>query len=186
MKFFLSIVFVLLTKLLSAQSSSTPDSSYERLIKSMNPKAYAQIGHSYPKFSFKVNEKIISNEMLKGKVIFINFWFEGCHPCIAEMDALNELFDTLKNRNDFMFLSFSKDDVETVKRVQQKFKLKYDVISATDQECMRLNLDSGYPTSIIIDKAGIMKFYHTGGPIDKEKARQRVIGILLPEIQSLL
>jgi hypothetical protein len=45
---------------------------------------------------------------------------------------------------------------------------------------------SGYPTSIVLDKTGTIKYIHVGGPIEKDGATDRVMEILLPEIQTLL
>ena len=38
-----------------------------------------------------VNKKPFSDSDLKNQVVVINFWFEKCPPCIAEMPELNNL-----------------------------------------------------------------------------------------------
>ncbi len=50
------------------------------------------IGCKAPDFNVKKNdgESLKLND-LKGKVVVINFWFEACPPCIAELPALNQL-----------------------------------------------------------------------------------------------
>ena len=126
----------------------------------------------------------INNDSLKGKVVLINFWFEGCHPCLAEFDALNELALKLKENKDFEFISFTWDNAETIKRVKEKYRLQFKVYYS--KECSRLNLRLGYPTTMILDRNGIIKYVMNGGSLDPEKAREFVLTTLLPKIQQEL
>src|SRR5688572_18237831 len=41
------------------------------------------IGKGFPAFNaLSIQGENYSDEMLSGKVVFINFWFESCPPCI--------------------------------------------------------------------------------------------------------
>src|SRR5579872_1254530 len=42
----------------------------------------------------------LTNELCKGKVVFMDFWFEGCRGCREEFGKLNESYDSLKNNPD--------------------------------------------------------------------------------------
>jgi thiol-disulfide isomerase/thioredoxin len=180
----LSAIFLLMTASLFAQSKPTMMSG--NIDSLLCPKGYTAIGQPYLTFKLTSQNKMIDNESLHGKVVFINFWFEGCHPCMAEMEALNELFEKTKNNKDFVFISLTWDNPETIKRVKEKYGLGFDVFSASDKECQRLNFGCGYPTSIILDKKGSVKYRHSGGSLKKEEAREFVVTTLLSEIQSLL
>lgn len=149
-------------------------------------KASEIIGKPFPDFVAANEEGKVNNDNLKGKVVLINFWFEGCHPCLAEFGALNELAQKLKGYKDFEFISFTWDNKETIKRVKKKYKLQFKVFQAAAQECMRLNQNSGYPTTIILDRQGIIKYWKMGGMIETEKAREYVTEILLPKITEEL
>ena len=70
-------------------------------------KSKEAIGKPFPKFVAANEESKISNDSLLGKVVLINFWFEDCHPCLAEFEGLNELAQTLKENKDFEFISFN-------------------------------------------------------------------------------
>ena len=111
MKLLFSPICLLITCLSFAQTPAFDDIDDSLFLKQFYPAAYAQIGHPFQKFSFTENGKTFNNDSLKGKVVFINFWFEACHPCILEMDALNELFEKLKDNKDFMFVSLSIDKI---------------------------------------------------------------------------
>jgi cytochrome c biogenesis protein CcmG, thiol:disulfide interchange protein DsbE len=142
------------------------------------------IGKPFPTFVAANEQGKINNDSLKGKVVLINFWFEGCHPCLEEFGALNELAEKLKGNKDFEFISFTWDNAETIKRVKEKYQLQFKVFYS--KECSRLNLKFGYPTTIILDRQGIIKYLVCGGSLDPEKAREFVMTTLLPKVQQEL
>jgi thiol-disulfide isomerase/thioredoxin len=144
------------------------------------------IGKHFPKFFASNNEGQINNDSLLGKVVLINFWFEGCHPCLAEFDALNELAEKLKPDKEFEFISFTWDNAETIKRVKEKYGLRFKVFFADANECRRLNQNTGFPVSIILDRQGIIKYLVCGGSTDTKIAREFVMSTLLQEIQKEL
>jgi thiol-disulfide isomerase/thioredoxin len=61
--------------------------------------------------SKQFQEKRIETKDLEGKVIVINLWFTTCHPCIAELPALNKLVKEYKDKN-VVFLGLSTDTKE--------------------------------------------------------------------------
>src|SRR5437762_1839939 len=67
----------------------------------MKAKANQILGKPFPHFVAANEKGKISNDSLIGKVVLINFWFEGCQPCIAEFDALNELAQKLTENKNF-------------------------------------------------------------------------------------
>lgn len=150
----------------------------------LQAKTREAIGKPFPTFVAANEQGTINNDSLKGKVVLINFWFEGCHPCLAEFGALNELAEKLKGNNDFEFISFTWDNAETIQRVKQDYNLQFKVFYS--KECSRLNLQFGYPTSIVLDRQGIIKYLVCGGSLDKEKAREFVMTTLLSKIQQEL
>ncbi|HQH42008.1 MAG TPA: TlpA disulfide reductase family protein, partial [Bacteroidales bacterium] len=128
----------------------------------MCPSGHASVGQPYMEFKIENETSSIDNQALKGKIVFINFWFEGCHPCLAEMEALNELYKKMSGNKDFLFISLTWDNADAIKRVKDKFGLAFDAFSASRAECQRLNFGCGYPTSIILDKSGIVRYRHSG------------------------
>lgn len=187
MKFICSLFFFLSTSICFAQPASPADTNpLDSVFRIQYPKVYAQIGQPYLPFGFKVGDKVITNNSLAGKVVLINFWFEACEPCMAEMNGLNHLFDSLKDKETFQFISLTRDNEDAVKRVRKRFKVDFPVICTTDIECRRLNFGSGYPASIVLDKTGTIRYIHVGGYSRQKDATQHVMTTILPEIQSLL
>lgn len=174
----------LLAHLGYGQSSSS--SSNFNVDSFLTVKRTAPLGKRFPTFTATSGKQNVSNEILKDKVVLINFWFEGCRPCMAEMEALNELQRQLKANKDFLFVSFTWENPEAIKRVKEKYGLTFSVLEISEGECKRLNFDNGYPTNIILNRNGTIEYLHNAGSLDKEKAREFIMTTLLEEIKTVL
>lgn len=74
----------------------------------------------FPKFSCTIDSVLYNSETLKGKITFINFGFAACAPCVAEIDALNEIYSKQKGNTYFNFLSISVDDPQAINMFIEK------------------------------------------------------------------
>jgi peroxiredoxin len=144
------------------------------------------IGKSFPDFKAKFNGRIISKDSLRGKVVFINFWFEACPPCIAELSALNELYKKFSTNRNFEFISFTYEKPERVLLLKKKYHIRYKVASVSSQECYRLNQNNGFPTSIVLDKDGVIKDLFTGGDTDRIEAGKFIVSTVYKSIDETL
>ena len=140
------------------------------------------INKPFPAFSVLDNITTIDNNYLKGKTIFVNFWFEACPPCIAEFDALNKMYNKLKDKRNFEFISFTYETKEKIEEIKRKYKIQYKILSISREECYRLNNNNGFPTNMIVDSLGLIKYLISGGSIDKDKARELIMNTIYPEI----
>ena len=157
---------------------------YDAYLKNQREK---YIGVQYPAFYVKTSDGyIFSNADLANKVVFINFWFENCAPCSAEIDGFNEMFAKLKDKSNFLFVSFTFDPDSTIKKLIAKYNIEYKVIHLDRPACYRLNFNNGFPTSFILDNKGIIRFFKAGGEIDKIKATEAVLTEIYPQILALL
>jgi peroxiredoxin len=142
-------------------------------------------GKQIPDFSVTtISGKKIKTEELRGKVLVINFWFIDCHPCIAELPALNKLADDYKDKN-VVFLAIT---YETIKRLNADFfpKYKFDFTMVSEAgSVIKMFGGTGYPTTYIIDKKGKIKEAWAGGPTD-EKAETEAYLKSKPIIDELL
>ena len=149
-------------------------------------KEMESIGKLFPAFEANFNGHTLTKDSLQGKVIFINFWFEACPPCVAELDALNNLYKKFRPFRDFQFISFSYESPADILLLKKKFKIEYPVVSVNRQECYRLNQNNGFPTSIILDRQGIIRFLYTGGSTDKKEAADFIAGTVYHSLESTL
>lgn len=186
MRFFLSMLCLLLTVFISGQpvEKGNVPTSFEAFQKMQNEKF---AGKEYPRFFIKLPDaSSFSNTDLTDHTVFINFWFEACAPCMAEMEGLNELYAKLAGNPNFKFVSFSFDPDSTIQRLVEQLNIKYKVIHLDKAECYRLNFQSGFPSSFILDKKGKISYYKMGGVLDKEKATKAIMTEIYPKITALL
>jgi cytochrome oxidase Cu insertion factor (SCO1/SenC/PrrC family) len=162
------------------------------LTDSIRGKAMSQNGYVDTKLTFgdfsgtTTDGKIFTQESLKNKITFINFWFEHCAPCIAEIDALNNLYNKYKNNPGFQFISISFEKNEDIKRIAKKYHIEYPVISLERDKIDPLIFNLGFPTNIIVDQAGKISYMKSGSSLEKERIQQEFDKVLSKHIERVL
>ncbi|TCD12860.1 TlpA family protein disulfide reductase [Pedobacter frigidisoli] len=78
------------------------------------------VGKELPNFKgLTINKKPFSKSDLKNQIVVINFWFEKCPPCIAEMPELNDLVRKYAGNN-IRFIGITHDSPQSAKRFQKR------------------------------------------------------------------
>lgn len=94
-----------------------------------------------------------------GKVLFINFWFTRCPPCIVEMPYLNQLQESYVDQ-DVEFLSFAPEQGVEIERFLERFAFNFRHFPGA------LNFikpfGRSYPKNILVDKNGIIRHIGDG------------------------
>lgn len=112
------------------------------------------IGKSLPTFNgVTVNNKPFSNIDLKNQVVVINFWFEKCPPCIAEMPELNNFVDKYGKKS-VRFIGITHDGPASAKRFQKRNGYQYEIVSLSKDEIRKLNINHGFPSNVLVGKDG--------------------------------
>lgn len=110
-----------------------------------------QEGETARSFSARaLDDKQISLDNLKGKVVVLNFWFIGCPPCMAEIPKLNDLKDKFKSDN-VVFVALTADDEHSVRKFLASQKFDYNMIADAKPALDSFGF-SGYPKNIVIGK----------------------------------
>ncbi|WP_316799296.1 TlpA disulfide reductase family protein [Pedobacter frigidisoli] len=97
----------------------------------------------------------------KDKVIVLNFWFINCPPCRSEIPQLNELVEQYKDNKDVIFLAIATDDRYDLKNFIKTNPFQYNIVDSGRSIAEKYNLRL-YPTHVVIDKNGIIKFGTVG------------------------
>jgi thiol-disulfide isomerase/thioredoxin len=116
-----------------------------------------------PDFSFTSHERqLISNSSLRGKVVLLDFWGTWCPPCRESVPTLRDLQKKYAGKG-FELVSVSSDDDEDVWRAfieAQKMNWS-EYIDLSGEVLSAFNVES-FPTYVVLDKDGVMRFRQSG------------------------
>ncbi len=120
------------------------------------PTATSSNGGSFletPSFSVRdLSGRSYTLSELRGKIVVLKFWFTACPPCIKEIPELNLLVDAYRGE-EVVFLGMSTDDAAKTQRFLNRIPFKYNIVPNSKSLADQF-LVFGYPTHIVIDKAG--------------------------------
>lgn len=103
------------------------------------------------------NQKNFDKNFLSGKPTFINFWFTKCPPCIEEIPLLNELKAKFEDKANFITITFNDD--KTIEEFMKNQPFNFQHIPNSKKQIDELKI-SAFPTNLILDKNGIVKFVY--------------------------
>lgn len=109
------------------------------------------------------NREIHLNRLMKDKYVFVDFWGSWCHPCVASLPKLVQLYNVVRNRNDVLMLGIALEnekDVEKLKQIISDNNVTWLNVWNPMSSLKSLSSLHGklgitqYPTYLIVDKAG--------------------------------
>jgi peroxiredoxin len=123
----------------------------------------ARIGQPLSNFSLQdLHGETVHLSDYSGQVILINAWAIWCPPCVAEMPDLQAFYQTHRTEN-FTILGINAGDPpsKAAAFVSQQ-GITFPILFDPNVELLtRLGVDS-FPTSILIDRDGIVRSIHIG------------------------
>jgi thiol-disulfide isomerase/thioredoxin len=115
----------------------------------------------------------------RGRVILVNFWATWCAPCKTEIPWLNELH--LRHREQgLVVIGVSVDDaVAKIRPFAQSMKMSYPVLVGVGEDAFKESFGPllGYPTTLLISRAGEICIRHVG-ITEKEQLEREVRALL--------
>lgn len=118
---------------------------------------------------------------LRGKIVFIDFWYVGCHPCQLAVPAIEKMYEEFGQDGDVAFLGVNpvdKADDSFLKKFLESREVKYQVLLA-DRSVPQSYEVSGYPTFFIIDREGIIRWSAVGYAEGYEEEFRKELGKVL-------
>lgn len=102
------------------------------------------------------------SELLKTKeAVVLNFWFEGCDPCKAEFPYIEEAYKEYSDRIELLAINPYDGDDASVAAYKAALGLTFPMTKA-DAIYSNAYGVTAFPTTVVIDRYGIVGFMHTG------------------------
>jgi len=152
-KIFAGIVAILFVVILLAKTDHTEAEKIEMAV----------IGKSVGDFSLMdLDGKTVHISDYKGKTVLINAWATWCPPCRAEMPDLENYYRQQKDNNFVILAINAGDTLEQAQGFVRSNNLSFPVLLDPDIKTLDALGITGFPTSILIDPDGIVKYIHIG------------------------
>jgi thiol-disulfide isomerase/thioredoxin len=145
--------------------------------------AFAQdVNSKAPDFSAKdLNGNQVKLSDLKGKVVVLDFWASWCVPCKKSMPHLIELYENNK-ADSLVVLGINVDtDREKINEFQSAINsvISFPLIFDKDSKIPPLYNVEGMPTTVIINKEGVIKYKEVGYDSDLKDKLDKTVKELL-------
>lgn len=98
---------------------------------------------------------------LKDKIIVLNFWFIGCPPCRQEIPELNKIALQYANDPQIIFVAVALDGKRDLFDFLKNNPFGYHIIDDGKEFADLYNINL-YPTNVVLDKEGKVRFHGSG------------------------
>lgn len=154
------------------------------LILSIKVMLSQDINTAAPDFSGKdMNNNSVKLSDFKGKVVLLDFWASWCVPCKKSIPYFIEYYNNNKDTNLIIVAVNVDTDPENFKSFRNKLTQDFPFTVILDNEnniIKKYNIDA-MPTTLFIDKKGIIRKITTGFTNDSPKEYSEEIEKLLNE-----
>jgi thiol-disulfide isomerase/thioredoxin len=137
-----------------------------------------------PEFSLTTEHgKILTSTELRGKVVVLALWATWCEPCWQELPRVEKVYTSYKDSGAVLFWAVNAragGDTDETAEAAKKMRLGLPIAYTENANALRLGVD-GYPTLVLVDASGHVRFIHHG-----YDGSERLESNLAHEIASLL
>ena len=133
-----------------------------------------QIGYKSHLFQGEefTTKKKISLESFKGKFVLIDFWYDGCIPCIKEFPNLKELY-AKTDRTQFEIIGIAGHSTsEGIKKLIDQYDITWPQIWS--DEIVSMYGINSFPSTFILDTEGVIIAKNLRGKELEEKILQLI------------
>ena len=116
-----------------------------------------------PAFTLQsVDGKTVSLAQFKGDVVMINFWASWCGPCRQEMPLLDDIYKQYKDMGFVLIGVNVEPDAHDANAWLAKTPVSYPILSDPKSAVSQLYQVQAMPTTVIIDRQGVVRYVHNG------------------------
>ncbi len=130
---------------------------------------------------------------LRGKIVLLDFWATWCGPCISTFPRLRDWHKKYAG-NDFMIIGVTKyygnaggkpmtklQELSFLGEFKEKYKMPYPIAVAEPSEDVMKYGISAYPTTILLDRNGVVRYIGIGAGAEESQNLEDMIKKLLKE-----
>jgi thiol-disulfide isomerase/thioredoxin len=123
---------------------------------------------------------------LRGKVIVLDFWATWCGPCISAFPSINE-WNKKYSGDGLVILGVTgftgsvegdqateTEELGFLRRFKKEYELEYDFVIGRNFDNQKIYGADSIPTTIIIDRKGIVRYAEAGAGREPEIEREIV------------
>lgn len=120
-----------------------------------------------------INSEPLKLDSLRGRVVVVDFWTFGCYNCRNTLPSL-KAWDARYREQGLTIIgvhspeSDSEKVEQTVRREVRSLGLRYPVVTDNEYETWRAFGIQAWPTTVILDKQGRVRFVHIGEGLYQE------------------
>lgn len=147
-------------------AATAPVAETEAPVQETVSDTYYHVGDKMDDFTvttYDGKEMTLSNLLEEKDMVLLNFWATYCGPCAGEFPAMQEAYEQYQDKVGIIALSTSPSDTdEALAEYAQEKGMTFPVGRDTIDLADRFHI-SGIPTSIVIDRFGVICAIASGG-----------------------
>ncbi len=128
----------------------------------------AKIGDLAPEIDLKsMTGDQITLSKLQGRPVLVNFWATWCGPCREEFPALVRAYKKYQDQGLVILGANVQDDNsdDGVRTFMRNSLVNFPIVRDTGDSLSRMYRINGLPTSVFVDRKGIVRDIVVGGPM---------------------
>ncbi len=147
--------------------------------------SFAQVGQPAPEINLPQLKVGAPGENLKlsslrGKPVIVNFWATWCAPCRAEFPLFQSKYEKYRESLGLGILAVDMQDDEGAQAAQKfadQMNVTFPILLDVDASAESGYQVRGLPTTVFIDRNGIVQDIVLGGPISEEALEQKIAAL---------
>ena len=109
----------------------------------------------------------LSELLAQKQAVVLNFWYVECAPCRMEFPYLQEAYEKYSDSVAVLALNPVNPDDEAIAAFKEELGLTFPTAQCSNSWESAMQL-TAYPTTVVIDRFGMISFMHTGSITDTE------------------
>ena len=121
--------------------------------------------HDFSVMTTDGSEIKLSDILATKKLVVLNFWYTTCSWCMEEFPIMDEVYQEYKNDVEIIALD-PLDDANAVKNFKEQYGMSFPMAACPSSWANTFGVQ-GYPTSIFIDRYGVICLVESGAITSK-------------------